>query len=252
MDSAPTALFVSVMSRLLEGRKNVLIGTNAPAPAAAALLAQQLAGEDAMKVTIIGSDTYSSLTDDLAEIFDCATQGRFDAFFLGGGQIDAHANINLVGIGEAPSFKVRWPGSHGTPLLYMMIPNAVLYREEHTRRTLVPRVDFISAAGVSEPHVFRPGGPVALVTSRCLFGFDRAKQRFSLASVHPGHTPEEVRENTGFDYDAAADIPLTPPPTQRMLELLRDHVADEVGALFPQFAAMLKREAGSALASAPA
>ena len=247
MNGAPTALFVSVMARLLEGRRHVLIGTNAPAPAAAALLAQQLSG-GAMKLMIIGSDKYSALTDDLAEIFDCATQGRFDAFFLGGGQIDGQANINLVGIGEAPSFKVRWPGSHGTPLLYLMIPNAVLYREEHTRRTLVPKVDFISAAGVSEPSVFRPGGPSALLTSRCLFRFDREARRFRLASVHPGHTAQEVRENTGFDYDAPGEVPQTPLPTREMLGLLRDHVAGEVGALFPQFAATLAAECDRALA----
>lgn len=251
MDKASTAFLVSVMARLLEGRKNVLVGTNAPAMAAAALLAQQLAG-DAMKVTIIGSDKYSALTDDLSEIFDSATQGRFDAFFLGGGQIDGKANINLVGIGEAPRFKVRWPGSHGTPLLYLMIPNVILYREEHTLRTLVPKVDFISAAGVSEPNVFRPGGPMALVTARCVFRFDRERQRFSLASVHEGHSVQEVRDNTGFDYDAGTDIPVTPEPTRNMLELMRNHVADEVGALFPQFAEALKRECDGALAAVAA
>lgn len=250
MDISPNVLLVSVMARLLEGRRNVLIGTNSPAPGAAALLAQQLAGGDAMKVTIIGSDKHSALTDDLSEIFDCATQGRFDAFFLGGGQIDGQANINLVGIGEAPRFKVRWPGSHGTPLLYLMIPNSVLFREEHTKRTLVPKVDFISAAGVSEPNVFRPGGPVALLTSRCLFRFDKAAQRFRLASVHPGHTVEEIRDNTGFDYDAPSDVPVTPLPTRRMLELLRDPVAGEVGALFPQFADALARDVDAALLTA--
>ena len=249
MGISPNVLLVSVLARLLEGRRNVLIGTNSPAPGAAALLAQQLAG-DSMKVTIIGSDKYSALTDDLAEIFDSATQGRFDAFFLGGGQIDGQANINLVGIGEAPKFKVRWPGSHGTPLLYMMIPNSVLFREEHTKRTLVPKVDFISAAGVSEPNVFRPGGPVALLTSRCLFRFDKPAQRFRLASVHPGHTVDEVRDNTGFDYDIPADVPVTPLPTRRMLELLRHPVAGEVVALFPQFAEALARDVDAALLTA--
>ena len=45
MDISPNVLLVGVMARLLEGRRNVLIGTNSPAPGAAALLAQQLSGD---------------------------------------------------------------------------------------------------------------------------------------------------------------------------------------------------------------
>ena len=47
-----------------------------------------------------------------------------------------------------------------------------------------------------------PGGPVALVTNRCLFRF--CNGRFALASVHPGHTVEEVVENTGFNFEMPA------------------------------------------------
>jgi glutaconate CoA-transferase subunit B len=238
--------FVATLARLLEGRSHVLIGTNSPAPASAALLARELSG-GALRVTILGSDKYSFFSDDLAEVFDSAAQGRFDAFFLGGGQIDGSANVNLVGVGKYPQLKPRWPGSHGTPLLYMMIPNAILFREEHSKRTLVRKVDFISAPGVSEPNVFRPGGPTALVTSLCVFKFERARQRFTLESVHPGHTAQEVAENTGFEFDCPRSPARTEGPTVAMLELIRDRVADEAGALYPQYAELLRREAEAAL-----
>ena len=52
------------------------------------------------------------------ELFDCAAQGRVDAFFLGGGQIDGQGNINLVGTGDYPQNDVRWPGSFGSAFLY--------------------------------------------------------------------------------------------------------------------------------------
>ena len=68
----------------------------------------------------------------------------------------------------------------------------------------MPKVDFISAPGTSPPNVYRPGGPIALVTNRCVFGFDRSAQAFRLASVHPGHTVEEVIEHTGFAFDCPA------------------------------------------------
>ena len=96
---------------------------------------------------------------------------------------------------------MRFPGSFGSAYLYYVVPKVILFRTEHSRRTLVPQVDFISAPGASEPNVFRPGGPIALVTNRCLFSF--ADGRFTLASVHPGHTVEEVIENTGFDFEHA-------------------------------------------------
>ena len=99
------------------------------------------------------------------------------------------------------------------------------------------RVDFVSAPGTSPPNVYRPGGPIALVTNRCLFAFDRAKRRFRLGSVHPGHTVAEVIENTGFDFDCPAEAPVTPPPSQETLRLLRNVVAPQLAETYPQFAA---------------
>jgi len=247
-------LYVGVFARLLQGRRHPLIGTNSPAPATAALLARALlrdAGGD-MHVTILGSPRHSLLTDDLAELFDSAARGMFDAFFIGGGQIDGKANVNLVGVGSYPALEKRWPGSHGTPLLYLMIPNAVVYvRAEHSRRTLVPEVDFISTAGVSEPGVHRPGGPVAMVTSRCVFRFHRDRERFELVSLHPGHTLDEVTRNTGFDFDVAARVEETQGPDCAMLRLLRSRVLPEIAPLYPQFAARLARDVEARLQPQP-
>ena len=94
-----------------------------------------------------------------------------------------------------------------------MVPKVILFRTEHSRRTLVPKVDFISAPGGSPGNVSRSGGPVALITNRCLFDFDRARARFRLASVHPGHSIDEVVDNTGFEFDRPADVPVTPAPS---------------------------------------
>ena len=89
-----------------------------------------------------------------------AAQGRLDAFFLSGGQIDGQANINLLGIGAYPGgLKQRFPGSFGSAYLYFLVPRVILFREEHTPRVLVPKVDFISSPGTSAPGVYRPGGP---------------------------------------------------------------------------------------------
>jgi glutaconate CoA-transferase subunit B len=85
--------------------------------------------------------------------------------------------------------------------------------------------------------VVRRGGPIALVTNRCLFGFDRERRRFRLESVHPGHSVAEVAEQTGFDYDGTETVPATPRPSNETLRLLRRVVAPQLAEVYPQFAA---------------
>ncbi len=191
-----------------------------------------------MRVSVLGSLRNNFFTSGSVELFDLAAQGRIDAFFLSGGQIDGRGNINLVGVGGYPRGEVRWPGSFGSAYLYYLIPRVILFREEHTRRVMVPQVDFISAPGSSE-GVYRPGGPFALVTGLGLFYFDRVNSRFRLASVHPGHTVEEIRDNTGFDFDCPAVVPYTPAPEPAILEKIRGPIRDDIAETYPRFAEKL-------------
>jgi glutaconate CoA-transferase subunit B len=85
--------------------------------------------------------------------------------------------------------------------------------------------------------VYRPGGPHALVTNMALFGFDRQRGRFRLDSVHPGHTVEEIRDNTGFEFDLPDAVPVTPAPEPDRLARIRQHVAGRLGEFYPEFAA---------------
>ncbi|MEK9661329.1 MAG: CoA synthetase, partial [Alphaproteobacteria bacterium] len=124
----------------------------------------------------------------------------------------------------------------GSAYLYFLVPRVILFREEHTARVMVSKVDFVSAPGTSATDVDRPGGPYAMVTGRCVFDFDKTAKRFSLRSVHPGHTADEVRKNTGFDYDEPAALPETPAPDAATLALIRGRVADEVAETYPAFA----------------
>src|SRR6202158_5706270 len=193
-------LLADVITRLIGDVRHIAVGNASPIPATAALLARARGG-GMPYVSLLQSRRHNFFTDGGRELFDCAGQGRVDVFFLSGGEIDGQANINLVGIGDHDRPSVRFPGSFGSAHLYYLVPKVVLFRTEHTRRTLVPRVSFVSAPGASAPNVYRPGGPIALVTNRCLFGFDRARRRFRLESVHPGHSIAEMAGHTGFDYD---------------------------------------------------
>ena len=237
MSQVSPVYLVCILARLLKERRHVAVGANSPIPGTAALLARELSG-GVTRVEVLGSRKHCTFSG-LGDLFDCASLGRLDAFFLSPGQIDGQANINMVGIGEYPNFDVRWPGGHGAPLLYMMIPNVILFRPDHRARTLVSKIDFVTAPGVSPRNVYHPGGPTSLVTGMARFSFDRDRGRFNLESTHPSYTLEEILENTGFDFDYPGSVPVTPSPDAQMLGLISDRVSDQIAELYPDFAASL-------------
>jgi len=202
-------------------------------------------GRERLRISILGSQQHNFFTNGVVELFDCAAQGRVDAFFLGGGQIDGEANINLVGTGDYPTNEVRWPGCFGSAFLYFLVPRVILFREEHSPRVLVDKVDYVSAPGTSE-GVARSGGPYALLTGMALFSFDPSRKRFALRSVHRGSTATDVRANTGFDYDSPGDPPQTAAPDAATLALLRGRVTQELAETYPQFAELLRSELAAA------
>ncbi len=235
-------LLIATIARLLKGCRHIAVGELSPIPGAAAFLARQVD----RRVKVLGRIKNDLFTNGGVELFDCAAQGRIDAFFLSGGQIDGAANINLIGTGAYPRSEVRWPGCFGSSYLYDLVPRVILFRAEHSRRVLVPKVDFISAAAACAPNVYRRGGPYALITTLALFAFDRARRRFRLESVHPGATVDQVLENTGFDFDRPDEVPPTPLPDAQTLSLIRGPVAREIAETYPRFAAKHFPDAGEA------
>jgi glutaconate CoA-transferase subunit B len=229
-------LLAAVVADLIGDVRHVAVGNASPIPATASLLARAR-GNGRPNVSLLGSPRHTFWTDGGRELLHCAGQGRIDVFFLSGGEIDGEGNINLVRDGDAEKPVARFPGSFGSSYLYFVVPKVILFRTEHSKRTLVPKVSYISAPGGSEDNVHRTGGPIALITNRCLFSFDRERRRFRLESIHPGHTLAEVIVNTGFQFDRPPDVPATPAPSAETLRLMRQVVAPELAEVYPQFAA---------------
>jgi glutaconate CoA-transferase subunit B len=215
--------------------RHIAVGAASPMPAAACWLVKKQGHP--VRLSLLHKRSGNPFTEGTRELFDLTGQGRIDLFFLGGGQIDGSANLNLVGTGEWPGMGVRFPGSFGSAFMYFMTPRTILFREEHTPRVFVDKVDNISAPGVSPPGVFRRGTAQALVTGRCVFRFHPDRARFSLNSIHPGETVESVRDATGFAFDVTGDVPFTPDPTSEELALLRGPICDEMLETYPEFCA---------------
>ena len=219
-------LLATVVARLIGDAGHVAVGAASPIPAAGALLLKQKRPE--LRLSFLHRRKGNPFTEGSRELFDLAGQGRIDVFFLGGAQIDGEANINLVRVGEN-----RFPGSFGSAFMYFAVPRVVLFREEHSPRVLVKKVDFVSAPGWSPPEVERRGGPVALLTGKALFAWQADTRRFRLESTHDG---DDVRPLTGFDYDLALPVARTRPPDADEIAALRGPVAKEMAANYPEFA----------------
>ncbi len=229
-------LLIAILARRIAGLRLVVVGAISPIPAAAALLVEAQS-QGATRVIILGSQTHFPLTDGGREVFDLAGSGRVDAFFLSGGQIDGAGNINLVGVGDYPDTRVRFPGSFGSGYLYYVVPRVILFREEHSRRVLVPRVDFISAPGSGPAGGYRPGGPEALVTGKAVMTFDQEAGAFSLESLHPGVTLDEVIDSTGFAFAYPNTVPETLAVSDAERALIRGPVRETLAKTYPAFVA---------------
>jgi glutaconate CoA-transferase subunit B len=231
-------LLIATIAGLLDGVRHVAVGASSPIPAAGAMLLRarnEAARKPPVRITILGSKQHNFFTNGSVELFDCAAQGRVDAFFLGGGQIDGFGNINLVGTGDYPTTNVRWPGSFGSAYLYHLVPRVILFREEHSPRVFVPKVDFISAAAHT-PEVARRGGPYALLSNMALFDFASERCGFRLRSIHPPYTAADIRANTGFAYQEPEQVPPTAPPDAATRTLIRGRILGELAESYPAFA----------------
>ncbi|MGE5640054.1 MAG: CoA-transferase [Clostridia bacterium] len=212
-------LLACTIARLIGDARHVAVGAASPIPATGVFLLKQK--NPALRVSLLQKRTGNPFTEGSRELFDLAGQGRVDVFFLGGAQIDGEANINLV---QAEGR--RFPGSFGSAYMYQAVRKVILFREEHSPRVLVPRVDFISAAG----------NPAALLTGKALFSWQKDKRRFRLESVHGGATEAQVRAATGFEFDVSANVLSTQVPTGQELDTLRTKVAPQIAKDYPQFA----------------
>lgn len=222
-------LLACVIARLIGDARHVAVGAASPIPATGAFLLKQR--NPALRISLLQKRTGNPFTEGSRELFDLAGQGRIDVFFLGGAQLDGEANINLV---EAEG--KRFPGSFGSAYMYFTAGKTILFREEHSPRVLVKKVDFVSAPGWSPPEVQRRGGPAALLTGKALFSWQKDKRRFRLESVHAGASAGDVQANTGFEYDVPGKVVQTPVPSATEINALRGPVAEVIAENYPEFA----------------
>jgi len=222
MEYSEAELMAILLSREVRDGEVSACGALSQIPAAGLLLAQELHAPNA-DLIILNSVFNPFRTS--RQFHFLAQRGELGLFFVSGVQIDRYGNYNLHQIGTDPERpRVRFPGGYGGGMIYYAARRSVIFRTEHSRRSLVERVDFISAAGDTPPDVLRLGHPSKLVTPKANFRFDKDEGTFRLDSIHPGYTLDDIRENTGFDLGVSAPVSGTPAPTEEELNVLRQGV----------------------------
>ncbi len=218
-DCTDEELMVVLMSREVRDGEVSACGALSQIPAAALLLAKALHAPDAQLIIL---NTVFRPFGTSRQFHFLAQRGELGLFFASGVQIDRHGNYNLHQLGpDHDRPKVRFPGGYGGGLIYYAARRTVLFRTEHTRRSLVEHVDYVSATGSSPPEVLRLGGPSKAITPMATFEFDGASLR--LASIHAPYSFDDVRDNTGFGLDVTGAA-ATKMPTAEELATLRGAV----------------------------
>jgi glutaconate CoA-transferase subunit B len=154
-----------------------------------------------------------------------------DKFFVGGIQVDRHGNVNLIGIGQEGRFRFRGPGSVGINDI-TSVRDAFVFMTVHDKQRLVERADYVSMPG---PKTYREkdfagNGPQFIVTPRCVFDFHGPDQTAALAGLFPGHTQDEVAENTSWELVTSPHFVTIEPPSDAELTTLRNSI-DRKGVL---------------------
>ena len=148
--------------------------------------------------------------------------------FFRPGQVDPHGNFNNIYIGgtyDKP--RLRLPGSGGIPDVTTVLDDAYLYVPRHGRHTFVRSLDFRSGLG-NHPARVAGSGPRYLISDLGQFDFNGENGSMRLLSIHPGVSLPRLIAKTGFDLAVPNSLPITDPPTENELYLLRN-VIDPLG-----------------------
>jgi len=144
-------------------------------------------------------------------------------------QMDGQGNMNLSVVGDYHKPMLRGPGGAGAPEVVKLHRKMLGYFPSHNKRTLVPKVDFITGTRwkISNQERIKAGlrpGPMKLITNLAVLIKEEEGRPFRIASVHPGVTATDVVNNTGFELEVPKDVPETEKPTKDQIKILREQV----------------------------
>lgn len=153
--------------------------------------------------------------------------GRVTIGFLGAAQLDRFGNINTTVIGDYDRPKIRLPGGGGAPEIASS-SGEIYITMKQTLRGMVEKIDFVTSFGHGTGGDDRQKlgmttlGPTLLITDLAVWRPDPVTKEFTVVSMHPGVTKENVQATCGWTVKFAGDVDVTPAPSVLELKTLRD------------------------------
>jgi glutaconate CoA-transferase, subunit B len=84
---------------------------------------------------------------------------------------------------------------------------------------------YLSGPGAREAAGLPPGtGPLYVVSTLALMGFDDETKRMKLLKTQPGVTVDDVIAETGFELIVPSEVDNNDPPSAEELHILREKV----------------------------
>ena len=229
MNWTPFSFVVINLARQIRAGEITFSGVNSTLPMIACLLAKRAYDFDFTWINVAGGVEPQPLTVPLSssdpaivhgsaaifanqDFYDLCARGGLDLVYLGCAQIDAEGRTNVSAIGSWENPRVRLPGGGGAAVMLPTAKRVVTWRNDHTTRALVDKLDFVTAAG----HM------TALVTPLAVFSREpRNGSRFRLEHYNPATGIEQIAAHTGFTFDSNGAQPPAP-PTRREIDVLHD------------------------------
>ena len=153
--------------------------------------------------------------------------GRITVGFLGAAQLDRFGNINTTVIGTYGKPKVRLPGGGGAPEIATQCRKVFIVMKQ-SRRSFAGRIDFFTSFGFGSGGDDRrklgieTSGPVLLATDLAIWRPDPVTNEFTVSSLHPGVTREQMQETVAWEVRYADEVCETPEPTIEEVQTLRE------------------------------
>jgi glutaconate CoA-transferase subunit B len=153
--------------------------------------------------------------------------GRITVGFLGAAQMDRYGNINTTVVGDYFKPRTRLPGGGGAPEIASSC-RQIFITLKQAKRAMVEKIDFVTSMGHGKGgddrarHGLKTKGPTMLITDLAVWTPDPATREFTVATLHPGVSREDIQESCGWTVRYADDLGETPAPTAEELGVLRD------------------------------
>ncbi|WP_134431336.1 cholesterol ring-cleaving hydrolase subunit IpdB [Mycobacterium ulcerans] len=157
-------------------------------------------------------------------VFETLAWGRRHVV-MGANQVDRYGNQNISAFGPLQHPTRQMFGVRGSP--GNTINHATSYWVgSHSKRVFCEAVDIVSGIGYDKVDpdnpAFRFVNVYRVVSNLGVFDFGGPEQTMRALSLHPGVSPDDVREATSFEVHGLEDAEQTRTPTDGELQLIRE------------------------------